>query len=128
VTGKFRPGGAYGLDFGDRDVATGQIMTCDQPDRLTVTWEFPDEGTTRVDVELTNTGSGTRMLFVPTSLRPRDLAQYGAGWHTFLDHLDTVLNGDDPSGWYEQYQQRFPRYRDKVGSDIRRDAAQRVEE
>lgn len=118
VTGELRPGGEYRLDFGDGDVATGQIMTCEQPDRLTVTWEFPDEGTTRVDVELVDTASGTRMVFTHTGLRSSDLAQYGAGWHTFLDHLDVTLSGDNPSGWYEQYRQRFPRYRSKVSSDV----------
>jgi hypothetical protein len=68
-----------------------------------------------VDVELVDTVSG---MFVHTGPRPRDLAQYGAGWHTFLDHLDVTLSGDNPSGWYEQYHEPFHRYRDKVASDV----------
>lgn len=114
VTGALHIDGDYRVDFGDGDVTTGRVVTCQQPDRLVVSWEFPGEGTTWVEVTLDEGDSGTRFVLTHSALRPRDLAQYGAGWHTFLDHLAATLRGDHASGWWEEYDQRFPRYRAKV--------------
>lgn len=118
VTGALHIGGRYRVDFGDGDIATGEVVTCREPDRLVVTWEFPDEGTTWVDVELADADTGTRFVLTHSGLRPSDLAQYGAGWHTFFDHLDATLRGDQPSGWWDGYHERFPRYRNQVNSDV----------
>lgn len=110
VGGDLRAGGRYTLDFGDGDTAAGEIVACEEPSRLEVTWEFPGEGTTRLEALLTPSGDDTLLTVHHTGLRHDDLAQYGAGWHTFFDHLGAVLAGDAPSGWQARYEELFPRY------------------
>lgn len=110
VTGDARVGGRYGLDFGDGDEASGEIVDCDEPSRLALTWEFPGEGTTKLEAVLTAVDGGTLLTLTHTHLQLGDLVQYGAGWHTFLDHLDAVLTGGEPSGWYSRYDELRPRY------------------
>ncbi len=110
VTGDLREDGQYRLDFGDGDFTTGRITICREPHQLTATWESPDEDTTWVDLQLSDTGSGTRVVLTHSALRPEDLPQYAAGWHTHLDHLDTVLHGNRASGWTDRYNELLPRY------------------
>ncbi|GAB3567741.1 SRPBCC family protein [Spelaeicoccus albus] len=110
VTGDLRTGGRYRLDFGDGDEAAGRVVACEKPSRLEVTWEFPGEGTTRLEATLTAMDDGTLVTLSHTRLRRADLSQYGAGWHTFLDHLDVVLAGREPSGWQTRYEELHPRY------------------
>lgn len=110
VTGDLKPGGSYQLNFGDGDEASGRIVACDEPTRLEVTWEFPGEGTTHLKAAVTPVDGGARLMLTHSDLRMRDLGQYGAGWHTFLDHLDVVLGGGDPSGWHRRYEELHSRY------------------
>lgn len=110
VTGDLRQDGQYRLDFGDGDATTGRIATCHEPHQITATWESPDEGTTWVDLQLFDTGPGTRVVLTHSALRPEDLPQHAAGWHTHLDHLDTVLHGNRPFGWTDRYNELLPRY------------------
>jgi hypothetical protein len=55
VTGDLRVGGHYQLEGN----AGGQVLTCDEPTHLAITWEMGDE-VSWVDVHLTPDGDGTR--------------------------------------------------------------------
>jgi uncharacterized protein YndB with AHSA1/START domain len=101
VTGDLRPGGTYALEGN----AAGEILRCEPPSTLTVTWNGPasivqvrltPEGTDRTLLELEHTvpvefvGSGAGALYV------------GPGWDLTVLGLGRFLRGvvaEDPSAW-----------------------------
>lgn len=61
---------------------------------LSLTWDFPEERTSRVTFTLAEEGPSTSML----TLHHEDLedaVSYAAGWHRHLQYLHGHLQGDD---------------------------------
>lgn len=117
VSGDLQPGGEFRLDFGDGDVALGRVLICEETSRLAVSWEFESEGTTRLEITLTPRDDGTLVTLHHSELRQADLSQYGAGWHTFLEHLEIVLAGNIPTAWYERFEDLLPGYQAQLDRD-----------
>lgn len=117
VSGDLRVGGAFTLDFGDGDVAHGTILACEAPSHLAVSWEFEGEGTTHLEITLTGQEGATLFALHHSDLRQADLSQYGAGWHTFLEHLGAALAGNPPTSWWARYEELFPGYEDRLPTD-----------
>ena len=97
VSGELRPGGRYQLQGN----ASGEILRCEPPRRLTVTWEAPgDQPVTRVEAELTEAGGGTDFeLRHSGPVDPDFWAQFGpgavgVGWDLALYALGLVLAGE----------------------------------
>lgn len=98
--------------FGDEgDHATGEILRC-EPERIVeVSWRASDDAEPLVDtvlrVTLTPEGGGVLLVLEHEQLLAADLAQYGPGWHTYLDRLP---NGDPSFDWYARYAELKPYY------------------
>ncbi|QCB93877.1 SRPBCC family protein [Cellulomonas shaoxiangyii] len=115
--GDLRVGGAYELRMGDDvpgadDTATGEVLVCEPPRALAVTWVFPNETVTRVDVELAVDGAGTLLRLRHTGLADDAARGYGGGWHACLDQLDDHVAGRPVRAWDVVYAAAAPAYAD----------------
>lgn len=113
--GDLRAGGTYELRMGeDRpdadDVAHGDVLVCDPPHVLEVTWTFPGERTSRLRAEVAAGEDGAVLTLVHTALDPTAAAGYGGGWHVVLDQLDDHVAGRAVRAWAELYDERRTRY------------------
>lgn len=115
IYGDLRVGGRYELRMGQdvpdaADNATGEVLACDPPRTLAVTWVFPDETSTRVDVALRRQGEGTLLVLRHTGLADAAARGYGGGWHACLDQLDDDLAGRPVRAWDDLYAAASPAY------------------
>ncbi|MDC7121328.1 SRPBCC family protein [Cellulomonas fimi] len=115
--GDLRVGGAYELRMGD-DVpdadqnATGEVLVCDRPHRLEVTWVFPDETSTLVTAELRADGDGTVLVLEHRDLQEAAARGYGGGWHACLDQLEDHVAGRPVRAWQDLFDAALPLYRE----------------
>lgn len=91
VTGDLRPGGRFRTE----DNADGEILACEAPARLAVTWGAPDSVVT---VDLTPDGDGTVLVLehaVPATFVPDagGALYVGPGWDEALVTLGLYLSG-----------------------------------
>jgi uncharacterized protein YndB with AHSA1/START domain len=115
VTGDLRLGGKYQLEGN----AGGEILRCEPPRLLRVTWAFGDQPTTEVEVRLSPAGDGQTVLDLEHTgpVDPVFWAEYGPGavgigWDLTLFGLDLHLrdrNAPKPEGW-----EGSPEYREFV--------------
>lgn len=117
LSGDLRPGGTFRLDMADDDArdpgsdrATGEVLACDAPTRLHVSWRFPGELPSEVEVVVTGHDEGSLLTLEHRRLSRAAARGYGAGWHTFLDHLGVVLAGG-PDTWTDRFLELVPDYR-----------------
>lgn len=117
--GDLRVGGRYELRMGDdvedsAENARGEVLECEPPSRLVVTWVFPSERETRVEVRVRPDESGTAhadahgeawsvLELVHTGLSDEAARGYGGGWHACLDQLDDHVAGRTIRPWDELY-------------------------
>ena len=108
ISGDFRLGGRYQFEGN----AGGEIVACERPNRLKVTWVYGMEGAadvSEVEVRLSPVdGGGTRFELAHTAVVPEDRwAEFGpgavgVGWDGGLLGLTLHLRGgsvDDPIAW-----------------------------
>lgn len=88
-----RAGGSVVVDHGDGYLSRSVVSEVDQPRRLVMTWEFPDEPVSRIGIELHAGDSDTEMTFVHQDLGTLT-DSYGPGWITHLTYLEAVINGE----------------------------------
>lgn len=94
-----RPGGIFRVDYGQGDVALGEYIELDPPNRLVLAWGWEgsdpplDPGSSRVEVDLEAIDGGTSTL-----LRLRHLGLAAAsrpthdeGWRNFLPKLPEAV-------------------------------------
>ncbi|WP_273651424.1 SRPBCC family protein [Cellulomonas fimi] len=116
LLGDLRVGGRFEVRMGD-DVddspqnATGDVLVCDRPHRLDVTWSFPGEPVTRLSATLSGDDGATVLVLEHHDLGERAARGYGGGWHTCLDRLDDHLAGRDVRSWDELFGVRQALYR-----------------
>ncbi len=104
----------YRLDFGDDHATVGEVVTCDPPHSLTVTWEFTGEPASRVALEVRADGDGAVLVLDHTRLPNDQGAEYGAGWEAHLATLEAQLTGAAPPDWDERFSTLRPAYRDAL--------------
>lgn len=88
----------------------GEMIACEAPSLLELRW-----GPDIVRLELRATSDGTELTLLDTLDEHGKAARDGAGWHTCLDGLAAVLDGDEHAreamdGWREvhaRYVERF---------------------
>jgi uncharacterized protein YndB with AHSA1/START domain len=119
VEGDLSLNGAFVIYFDDDDPderTLGQVLGCDPPSRLEVSWFFQEEGQSRLTVELTPDGDSTRLVLDHARLPLDAAAGYSAGWHTYLEQLDADLSGADGSGerWVARWEELLPTYQAKL--------------
>ena len=106
VTGDLRLGGTYQIDGN----ASGEILECEPPKRLSITWEY--DGVTWVDATLEPVDDGTLLLVEHIAPVPPEMwAQFGPGavgigWEMMLmglaEHLaDPDADPDELKTWLE---------------------------
>lgn len=93
-------GGGFAVDINGTPIR-GEYVEVDPPRRLVVTWgvagsaDFP-AGSSRVELTLTPTASGTRLSLVHADLPEQKHDGYAVGWAHFLDRLQTAAAGGEP--------------------------------
>lgn len=107
ISGDYRLGGHYQFEGN----AGGQILACERPNRLRVTWVFgpPDAPASEVEVRLAAEGEdATRLELEHTAIVPAEMwdqfgpGAVGIGWEGGLLGLALHLTGgtiDDPMAW-----------------------------
>ena len=110
VSGDFRIGGRYQLEGN----AGGQIVSCDRPNQLKVTWVYMDTGNpadvSEVVVRLTKAGDdATTLVLEHTAIPPEGMwpvygpGAVGVGWDGAILGLALHLQGlprpEDPAAW-----------------------------
>jgi uncharacterized protein YndB with AHSA1/START domain len=117
VSGDLRQGGRYEMDLG----VSGDILHCEAPTRLVVTWAYDDRGADEVELRLAPDGDGTEMVLEHAAVNEtaemdgrlvdvilNDAGSgangQGAGWELGLVLLDKYLHDElpeDPGAWEE---------------------------
>jgi uncharacterized protein YndB with AHSA1/START domain len=110
VDGDLRAGGSFRADL-DGDVATGEILVCEPPARLQLTWCFGDDPPTLIAVELTPVGARTRLALHERGVPEDDAAGFGAGWQAYLEVLGDVLAGSPARDRHARFRELVPAYR-----------------
>ena len=113
--GDLRAGGTYELRMGeDRsdadDVAHGEVLACDPPHALELTWRFPGEEQSHLRVTVADDPGGAVLTLVHTGLDASAARGYGGGWHVMLDRLDDDVARRPVRSWDELYGDRAARY------------------
>lgn len=111
VTGDLRVGGRYRLHVPDDERAGGEILRCEAPRELDVTWEFGDEVVSRLEVRVRPAGEAAVLLLDHSRLPQDQGAGYGAGWQTYLEALDAFLTGTRAAEWDARWSQLVPGYK-----------------
>ena len=99
VSGTFVLAAATSSSLVSADRTTGQVLVCEPPRLLEVTWRFPDQSVSLVRAELRAEGTATVLSLEHTELPLSQLAGYGAGWQAYLDALDGDLAGASATDW-----------------------------
>lgn len=109
VTGDLHPGNRYEAG----DLASGEVLRCESPNLVKVTWEYGPDSVTEIEVRLTDApGRTTAFELEHTSAAdtvdslvreqgPVGPVGVGAGWDTALLALDHHLSGTpfDRTAW-----------------------------
>lgn len=98
-----RAGGTLRCDINGRDVARGEYVAVDRPNRIVFTWGWEGEeptvapGVSTVEVTLSRDGEGTQLRLVHRDLPSAEsAANHGQGWDHYLERLTVIAAGGDP--------------------------------
>jgi uncharacterized protein YndB with AHSA1/START domain len=98
-----RSGGTFRCDINGRDVARGEYVELDRPNRVVFTWGWEGEeptiapGGSTVEVLLVPDGEGTQLRLVHRDLpNPESAERHGQGWRHYTERLTAVASGGDP--------------------------------
>jgi len=96
-----KPGGIYRVEPNGRDVIRGEYIEVVRDSRVVFTWGFEGggygvaAGSSRVEIDLTREGKGTRLRLVHRELPPPAREGHDAGWGHYLGRLKTVCEGGE---------------------------------
>lgn len=95
-----RPGGTFAVDINGLPIR-GEFLELDPPRRLVLSWghagsQVLPPGASRVEVELTPSGSGTVVTVRHSGLVGDEAANHRMGWRHFLDRFAIAATGRDP--------------------------------
>lgn len=99
-----RPGGAWFVDFGPRGSIDAVVCTLEAPFVLGYVW-----GDSVVRWEIEREGDGVRLHFSHSGMKPELLAGLTAGWQSFLDQLETHLDGRPRPDRFRDLEQQYSR-------------------
>jgi len=109
VSGDLREGGNFSIEMN----ADGEILKCDAPKLLRVTWSYQGATPDEVEIRLTEVEGGTQLELEHASVRDTFVASdpktgnygVGAGWELPLLYLGKYLAGELPNKpsleWYQ---------------------------
>ena len=93
ISGELRPGGRYQLEGN----AGGEIVRCDRPSEIVLTWEI-GEMNTDVLVRLDADGDSTVLTLTHSPMPGEFVPGTGDGWELGLVALEKYLAGELPEG------------------------------
>lgn len=106
-----RIGGAVDLDFGEGEVAGGEIIELEPGRTLEYRWRFTGEPDSIIRFELHPIDDSTTRLTLDHRLLPADQAiGYAAGWHAHLDALASALESKAEFDWMARFNELMPEY------------------
>jgi uncharacterized protein YndB with AHSA1/START domain len=98
-----RAGGMLRCDINGRDVARGEYVELDRPNRVVFTWGWEGEdptvapGGSTVEVLLAADGDGTQLRLIHSNLPSAESAErHGHGWSHYTERLAVAATGGDP--------------------------------
>lgn len=98
-----RAGGTLRCDINGRDVARGEYVAVERPDRIVFTWGWEGEeptvapGGSTVEVLLARDGEGTQLRLIHSDLPSAESAEHHSqGWRHYAERLTVVAAGGDP--------------------------------
>ena len=97
-----RAGGTFRVDLNGRDVARGEYVTVDRPDRVVFTWGWEADdaltapGSSTVEVTLRPDGDGTVVRLRHTDLPEEARGAHAHGWEHYMERLGVAAAGGDP--------------------------------
>jgi len=115
VEGDLRLGGNFSayLDATDEHAA-GEVVVCEPPRRLHVTWRSDDVEETAIAVELTEDGDRTRLVLEERGVQREQAAGYGAGWQAHVEALGAHLAGEQAADWRSRWTELLPAYQEQA--------------
>ncbi len=117
VDGDFHEGGHFVVDFEEGDasqIASGEVTKCRAPEELQVTWNFPGEEQSGVEISIHQESGGALLKLKHLRLSERAAAEYGAGWQAYIEALGADLNGESARGpaWDDRWSILLPDYQE----------------
>lgn len=98
-----RVDGTLRCDINGRDVARGEYVEVDRPNRIVFTWGWEGEkptvapGGSTVEVTLSRDGEGTQLRLIHSDLPSAESAEnHSQGWQHYVERLTVVAAGGDP--------------------------------
>jgi uncharacterized protein YndB with AHSA1/START domain len=96
-------GGTLRCDINGRDIARGEYVAVDRPNRIVFTWGWEGEeptvapGGSTVEVLLARDGEGTQLRLIHSDLPSAESAEHHSqGWRHYAERLTVVAAGGDP--------------------------------
>ncbi len=99
-----RPGGIFRIDPNGRDVIRGAFLEVAPFSRIVFTWGWEGDGaripagSTTVEIELEEKGSGTLVRLTHRGLRDDSIPSHELGWTHYLSRLKIAAEGGEPGG------------------------------
>jgi len=97
------PGGVMRCDINGRDIASGEFVELDPPNRLVFTWGWESEesvtqpGSSTVEVSFTPQGDDTVVTLSHRDLvTPESREAHSHGWNHYMERLAAAATGADP--------------------------------
>lgn len=93
----------------------GNVVRCEPLHVLEHTWEFGEESSV-VCYELTEQGDKVKLVLTHRRLESKDtVLSVSGGWHTHLNMLVDVLEGNRPRPFYKMQEQYESEYEQRLG-------------
>jgi uncharacterized protein YndB with AHSA1/START domain len=137
VTIEPRVGGAVTIRFSDDESCNstgvrGTVREFHRPHIVAFTWfqqrlqsdgsrQGVDEGSVRF--ELAERGEKVLLTLLHTGLPINELANHSAGWHAFLNNLDSLMSGRGKIDFMAVFRDLHPRYVERIATLQRAGAA-----
>lgn len=98
-----RAGGTLRCDINGRDIARGEYVAVERPDRIVFTWGWEGgeptvaPGGSTVEVLLARDGDGTQLRLIHSDLPSAESAErHSHGWSHYMERLTAIATGGDP--------------------------------
>lgn len=91
-------------DIAEEAKLRGEVIDCESPRQLTLSWGSPSGEASEVRFELEPRGDKVLLVVTHSRLRSRDeTLSVSAGWHTHLDILGAKLRGETPPSFWSEH-------------------------
>lgn len=105
----------FAVDFGEGGIVEGEILECDPPQRLRVSWCLSADVESEVAVAL-HSGDDNTILVLEHKRLPVPMGLgYAAGWHAHTESLLAHVEARPLPDWDSVFESVFGRYADAFG-------------